>query len=165
MWLPVLVGILLTSLSASAECVPYHEAGQYIGETRCVSGKVLRVESGEKGVTYLNFCEDYRTCPFSVVVFAGDLKHVGDVRQLEGRVIEIHGPVKDYDGRAEIILSEARQLKGEFAKIPPLPRNYDVEQKGHYSAGKFRHPKRAKKARKKRHPATLPIEIPEDDSD
>jgi hypothetical protein len=29
-----------------------------------------------------------------VVIFAVDLKNVGDVRQLQGRVIEVHGPVK-----------------------------------------------------------------------
>jgi len=64
-----------------------------------------------------------------------DLKSVGDVRQLQGRIVEIHGQVKEYDGRAEIILEEYRQLSGSTARIPPLPKNYDVENKGRYSAG------------------------------
>jgi hypothetical protein len=114
-------------------------------------------------VHYLDFCEDFRLCPFTVVIFPSDLKSVGDVRQLQGRVVEIHGPVKEYDGRAEIVLQEPRQLSGGAATILPLPKNYDVEQKGHYSAGKFSHPKARHKPRKKRHPATLPIEIPEDE--
>jgi hypothetical protein len=75
------------------------------------------------------------------VVFRGDLKHVGDVRLLEGRVVEIQGDIKEYDGRPEIILRDARQLRGEAARIPPLPKDFDVERKGRYSAGKFGHPK------------------------
>ena len=59
-------------------------------------------------------------------------------------------------------MPEARQLGGEAKGIPALPKNYDVENKGHYSAGTFRRP-RAKKAYKKRHPAKLPIEVPEDE--
>ncbi len=158
----LLVGVLLFPSWCPAECIPFSEAGKHIGEIRCVTGKVVQVKPGSKGVTYLNFCQDYRVCPFTVVVFGGDLRDVGDVRQLAGKIIEVHGLVKEYDGRAEIILRQARQLSGEAAQIPPLPKNYDVEKKGHYSAGKFSHPK-AKHERKKRQPATLPREIPEDD--
>jgi len=56
-------------------------------------------------------------------------------------MVEIHGPVKLYDNRAEIILNDLRQLKGEAAQIPPLPKTYDVEKRGRYSAGKFSYPK------------------------
>ena len=99
--------------------------------------------------------------PFTVVVFPSDLKNVGDIRQLQGRMIEIHGQVKEYDGRAEIILEEYRQLSGSTARIPPLPKNYDVEKKGRYSAGTFSHPKAGKKPSKKRQTAKLPIDTPE----
>ena len=145
-----------------AECVPFHEARKHIGETRCVSGKIFRVEQGNKGAHYLDFCEDYRTCPFTVVIFASDLRHVGDVRHLQGKEIEIHGPVKEYDGRAEIILSESRQLGKDGAAIPPLPKNYDVEKKGRYSAGTFSRARTSSKTSKKRQKATSPINIPAD---
>jgi hypothetical protein len=115
-------------------------------------------------VHYLDFCDDYRNCPFTVVVFPRDLKNVGDIRHLQGKEIEIHGPVKEFDGRAEVILQESRQLSGPGARIPPLPKNYDVEQKGHYSAGTTSHPK-ARRTTKKKHPAKIPIEIPEDSPD
>jgi hypothetical protein len=82
------------------------------------------------------------------VIFPRDLKSVGDVRQLQGRLVEIHGQVKEYDGRAEIVLEESRQLSGAGTKIPPLPKNYDVEKKGRYSAGTFSHPKPARKTTK-----------------
>src|SRR5438128_11585663 len=136
-----------------AQCVPFAEANQHIGGNRCIAGKVLHIKQGGRGVTFLDFCEDYRVCPFTVVVFPSDLKHVGDVRQLQGKMIEIHGPVKEYDGRAEIVLERAGQLTGDAGQIPPLPKGYDVEKKGRYSAGIFSHPKASRKAKKKRQTA------------
>jgi len=147
---------------ARAECIPISEAQNHVGEVRCVTGIVYRVERGDRGVHFLDFCQDYRTCPFTVVIFPSDLRNVGDIRQLQGKTVEIHGPVKEYDGRAEIILAEARQLGGEARGIPPLPKNYDVENRGHYNAGKFSRPK-ARKTYKKRQPAKLPVEVPGDE--
>jgi hypothetical protein len=161
----LLAGLVLSSSLIRSECIPFDQARQHVGETRCITGKVQRIEQGLKGVHYLDFCEDYRLCPFTAVIFPSDLKSVGDVRQLQGRVVEIHGAVKEYDGRAEIVLQEARQLGGAGVSIPPLPKNYDVEKHGHFSAGKFSHPKAKRKTSKKRERAKLPIEVPEDDED
>lgn len=84
-------------------------------------------------------------CPFTVVVFSHDLKD-GDVRRLGGRTIEIHGPVKLYQGRAEIILNRVSQLSGGAALLPPLPKVYDVVNRGHYSTGHL-HSKKLKAAK------------------
>jgi len=158
---PFLLTLLFPALSA-ADCIPIAEARQHIGEDQCVTGKVFRVKHAGKGLTLFDFCQDSMVCPFTVVVFAHDLKHVGDVSQLQNRVIEIHGPVKEYDGRAEIVLQQSRQLGGEGIRIPPLPKNYDVENKGHYSAGTFSLPKPAYKTSKKRQLAKIPTAIPND---
>ena len=79
--------------------------------------------------------------------------------------MEINGPVKEYDGRAEIVLRENRQVSGELAKIPPLPKNYDAERQGHYSSGKFSHPKAIRTTSKKRNPSGRPIDPMEDGSE
>lgn len=133
-----LIAVLFAAAHALAsDCVPIQEAGQHVGETKCVTGKVHRVSVGAKGVHFLNFCEDQLACPFSVVVFSSDLKDVGDVRRLAGRMIEIRGDVKLYDGKPEIILRRIGQITGGAAMIPPLPKNYDVENRGHFSAGRL----------------------------
>lgn len=143
-----IVAVCGLSVSAAAsDCIPIGEANHHIGETSCVTGKVLGVKVGSSGVHFLNFCEDQMACPFTVVVFSHDLKDVGDVRRLAGRTIEIHGPVKLYDGRAEIILSRISQITGGAALIPPLPKNYDVENRGHYSAGLLYPTKKPKKTK------------------
>ncbi len=143
-----LIFILLTPCSAQAgECLPIHEAGKHIGETKCVTGKVVRVKVGARSVHFLEFCEDAIACPFTVVVFGHDLKDVGDVRRLTGRTIEVRGALKVYDGHPEIILSRISQIEGGAAMIPPLPKNYDVENRGHYSAGRLHPSKKPKKTR------------------
>jgi hypothetical protein len=136
-------------LLAASDCIPIHEASQHVGEVKCVTGKVLRVKVGNKGVHFVDFCEDHLACPFTIVVFPSDLKDVGDVRRLEGRTIEVRGAVKLYDGRAEIILKRISQLSGGVGLIPPLPRNYDVENRGHYSAGRLHPSKKPKKHKAK----------------
>lgn len=52
------------------------------------------------------------------------------MRQLQGRLIEIHGQVKEYDGRSEMTLEQYRQPGGTGASIPSLPKNYDVDKEG-----------------------------------
>lgn len=138
-----------TSFLFSADCLPIHEAGQHIGETKCVTGKVVRVKVGAKGVHFLNFCEEQMACPFTVVVFSHDLKDVGDVRRLAGRTIEIRGALKLYDGRPEIILNRINQIEGGAAMIPPIPKDYDVENRGHYSVGRLRPSKKPTKTKSK----------------
>jgi hypothetical protein len=152
---------VLTGSAFAADCVSFTEARKHIGKTHCVVGTVLHVKDGSRGMTFLDFCEDYRVCPFTVVVFASDLKHVGDVRQLKGRAVEIKGTIVDYDGRAEIILRHPQQLGKGAAFLPPLPKDYDVERKGRFSAGKFSHPKGGKKQTRKKGQA-VGIEDPED---
>ncbi len=132
-----LLPILLFSASLAAKCLPMSEAGKHIGDTKCIAGKVLTVTQSPNGAWFLNFCDDYRKCPFTVVAFSRDLRDVGDVRTLAGKEVEIHGKIKEYQGRAEIILRDRRQLHGESAKIPPVPKEYDASRHGSYRARKF----------------------------
>jgi hypothetical protein len=148
----LLLGLLILAfprLLSASDCIPIQQASQHVGETRCVAGKVLKIRIGNKGVHFLDFCEDQLACPFTVVVFQSGLKDVGDVRRLAGRAIEIHGTVKLYEGRPEIILNHISQITGGAAMIPPLPKNYDVENRGHYSAGRLRPTKKPAKTKAK----------------
>ena len=128
----LLTTALLTSLAAG-ECLSSEQTRDKTGARACVSAKVLKVVAG-RGAHFLDFCDDYENCPFTVVVFDRDLRDVGDVRQLAGQDIEIHGKIVKYEGRSEIVLSDASQLKGNSPKLPPVPKSYDVERRGNFSA-------------------------------
>jgi len=161
-----LMGLCLTVIIPAGlfagDCIPITAAREHIGEDQCVTGKVLRVKHVGRGVTLFDFCQDSMVCPFTVVVFPHDLKRIGNVSQLQNQVIEIHGPVKEYDGRAEIVLNQLRQLGGTGLRIPPLPKNFDVENKGKYRAGTFRLPKAPHKTYPKKQTAAIPINVPPD---
>ena len=159
--------VLLLPFLCPAACIPFDQARNHLDETQCVIGKVIRVQEGDEGVHYLDFCEDHRLCTFTVVVFPHDLKKIGDVRQLAGRVVEIRGEIKEYDERAEIVLASAKQLNSGLLRLSPsqpLPKNFDVEQRGHFSAGTSR-PPRKRSTRTKKGVPTLPAEVSDAESD
>jgi hypothetical protein len=138
------------TLLAAGSCLPFTEAPKKIDETVCITGKVLHVgEAKRSGTHFLNFCADYRKCPFSVVVFARDLEKIGDLQALVGKEIEIHGKVQEYNGQAEIVLKDPDQLTGEISKLPPPPSQYDADRRGSASAGSPSKPQE-KTARKRR---------------
>jgi len=141
-------------------CLEIGEARKHLGKTNCVQGTVVRVEEGHNGTLFLDFCTDYRSCPFTVVVFRADLKSIGDVRRLQGRIISIKGRIEEYDDRAEIVLRRPQQLGESASRLTALPPDYDVEREGHYSAGSFR-PSKAKKPRRTAQGPPVSIEDPD----
>jgi hypothetical protein len=94
-----------------AGCVDFHEADAHAGEMGCISGRVLRVYTSRSGTTFLDFCADYRSCPFGSVIFSSDRNKFGDLQKLSGQSIEIHGAITVYQGRAEIIIRDPEQIR------------------------------------------------------
>jgi endonuclease YncB( thermonuclease family) len=108
----------------SAKRIDYTEAPNHVGEYACVSGKIDHVYTSRKGTIFLNFCPDYKTCPFGVVIFGSDAYKFPNPKQYEGQTLEITGLIKSYQGRPEIILKDQGQikissLKSSFIKEAP----------------------------------------------
>jgi hypothetical protein len=147
--------VLLLPLVARADdiaaCIPFDQAAKHVGQKHCVTGRVLHVKQTQNA-TFLDFCTDYRVCPFTVVAFRGDLRRIGDLRHLAGQIVQIEGKIEDYEGRAEIQLENVRQLLGAAGKLPPLPKAYDVTQRGHASAGDYTLPRSKRRPSRKRQP-------------
>lgn len=93
-----------------APCVGINNAGSLIGKSGCVAGQVLRVFTSRGGNTFLDFCQDYRSCSFTSVIFAGDKDKFGNLESLQGMKVEIHGDIKNYNDRAEIIIHDPHQI-------------------------------------------------------
>ncbi len=133
-WIAAL--LLAGAAVGHADCIPFDQAPRHVGEIVCIRGRVVKVSASHSGTHYLNFCESYLACPFTVVVFPAHLEEIGDVRSLEEHEIEIDGLIKLYNGHPEIVLAESKQLHGDAAlHIPPLPKKYDVTEHGTFSAG------------------------------
>jgi hypothetical protein len=96
--------------AGNAPCVDIHEAAKHVGEDGCVAGRVVRVYTSRAGNTFLDFCPDYRQCPFTTVIFAKDRSKFGDLETLQGRWVEIRGPIVPYRDRPEIIIHDPDQV-------------------------------------------------------
>ena len=92
-------------------CISLRDAVLHTGENTCVEGRVLRVFTSRSGSTFLDFCQDYRNCPFASVIFATDRSRFGNLGSLEGRTVEISGEITTYNGRAEIIVRHPNQIR------------------------------------------------------
>jgi hypothetical protein len=92
-------------------CLALRDAGLHTGENACVEGRVLRVFTSRSGSTFLDFCQDYRNCSFGSVVFATDRSRFANLGSLEGRTVEILGEIITYNGRAEIIIRDPKQIR------------------------------------------------------
>ncbi len=97
--------------AATGPCVSFTGAAPLVGESACITGRVLKVFTSKAGNTYFDFCEDYRKCPFSTVIFSEDRAKFGDLAYLQGQVIEIRGLVSFYREKPQIIIRDPDQLK------------------------------------------------------
>jgi hypothetical protein len=88
----------------------YTKAPDHIGEYAGVRGRLISVYTSAKGITFLDFCRNYRTCPFGAVVFPSSAEKFKDISLYKGRLITIFGQIKSYHGRAEIILNTPDQI-------------------------------------------------------
>lgn len=97
----------------SAGDIDYTDAPGHVGEEARVHGTLVRAYPSKSGTVFLDFCADYKSCPFSGVIFADDAKRFGDLSDLAGERVVLSGTVTLYEGRAEIKLSDPSQLSVE----------------------------------------------------
>lgn len=90
--------------------IPYTSAPNHIGETASVSGILVDAYTSASGTVFLDFCKNYKTCPFSGVIFADDVKRFGDLSRYAGQSVTLTGKISSYQGKAEIVLSDPSQL-------------------------------------------------------
>ncbi len=100
----------MTQSAPQSGCLDLESAAKHTGENSCVAARVLRVFTSRSGNTFLDFCSDYRQCPFTTIIFASDRSRFGNLSALEGRRVEIRGEITSYKGRAEIIVHHPKQI-------------------------------------------------------
>ncbi len=90
--------------------IDYTDALARVGSLASVRGTLVKTYTSKTSTVFLNFCENYKTCPFSGVIFADDVKKFGDLSRYVGQTITLTGKISSYQGKAEIILSSPSQL-------------------------------------------------------
>jgi hypothetical protein len=93
-----------------AGTIDYTEAPNHIGEEASVTGILVDSYTSKSGTVFLDFCDDYKNCPFSGVIFASDAKKFDNLSSFEGKRVTVSGTITSYNGQAEIKLASPSQL-------------------------------------------------------
>jgi hypothetical protein len=96
--------------SVSIGIIDYTEAPAHVGEYASVRGTLVSAYTSKSGTVFLDFCKNYKTCAFSGVIFADDVKAFGDLSRYAGQTITLTGKISSYQDKAEIVLSDPSQI-------------------------------------------------------
>ncbi|MCX7698309.1 MAG: OB-fold nucleic acid binding domain-containing protein, partial [Candidatus Goldbacteria bacterium] len=97
--------------SKQKQKISWKEANKYIGEYIETDGVIVSSYNNGK-VCFLNFHKDYKKY-LTLVIFASDFKKFPDKpeKYYLGKNVKVEGRVKEYQGRPEIIIKTADQIK------------------------------------------------------
>jgi hypothetical protein len=109
---------------AGKTCYSPEDALLHRNKDVCVAAHVYDVVELADGTRFLDLCSPEtpdEVCRFTVMSANGDRKSVGDLSQYRQQDIQIRGVVRPFGGRAEIMLSDARQFRGGSERFRPNP--------------------------------------------
>jgi hypothetical protein len=96
--------------NVSIGTIDYTDAPNHIGDLASVRGTLIDAYTSASGTVFLDFCKSYKTCPFSGVIFADDVKKFGDLSRYAGTVVTLTGKISSYQNKAEIVISDPSQI-------------------------------------------------------
>ena len=98
------------AVSADVGTIDYTDAEENIGNTASVKGILIDAYTSKSGTVFLDFCQSYKSCPFSGVIFADDVSKFGDLSKYAGKSVTLTGLISSYQGQAEMIHSDPSQI-------------------------------------------------------
>jgi DNA/RNA endonuclease YhcR with UshA esterase domain len=107
------LGLVFAALPAHAETIRPAEVNAHVGQTVTVEAAISDIHTGRSGATFIDLGGSYPDNDFTAVIFAGDAAKFPNASALDGKTVAISGPVQLYQGRPEIILKSADQLKAK----------------------------------------------------
>jgi DNA/RNA endonuclease YhcR with UshA esterase domain len=110
----VVIISLLAVTPALAETIAPSDAPKYLGKSVTVEGVVSEVHHTASGkAIFIDIGGHYPDNALAGVIFSDDAPKFPDIDSLEGKTVDITGPIKSYQGRPEIILNDPAQIKAK----------------------------------------------------
>ena len=107
-----ILGLILVATPAIAQPIRPADARAHVGQTVTVEGIVGDVHTaGRSGTTFIDMGGRYPDNALAAVIFSADASKFPNVAALSGKTVDITGAVRLYQGKPEIILNAADQLK------------------------------------------------------
>lgn len=88
-------------------------AGNYIGESKIIEGKISDAYRSKTNTIFLNFEKPYPNHCFTAVIFSSDIYKFPETpeKYYENKIVRIEGKIKEYEGKPEIILEDLSQIE------------------------------------------------------
>lgn len=91
--------------------IVFTDAPEHVGQQHWVEGEVDHVFVSDNDNYFINFCPDFRDCPFSAVIFSESAEHFDDIESWGGEQIYIYGEISTYENRPQIIIEQTEQVE------------------------------------------------------
>lgn len=119
------IGLLTLALSTVAPAqpppaIPDAQAAEHIGKEAAVTGRVATVAT-RGTTTFLNLGAAFPNHTFTGVVFSDAAEKIGDLKQYEGKVVTISGRIEDRQGKPQIVIRSAEQIRPADGAAPAAP--------------------------------------------
>jgi DNA/RNA endonuclease YhcR with UshA esterase domain len=105
------VALIAAAAPAGAQTVGLADLKAHIGKPVTVEAAVSDVHVAASGVTFIDLGGRFPDNNFVAVIFADDAAKFPNATALAGKTVTITGTVQLYQGKPEIILKSAGQLK------------------------------------------------------
>jgi DNA/RNA endonuclease YhcR with UshA esterase domain len=109
--LGVAAATVMVVLPAAAQTIGPSETKAYVGKPVTVQAAITDVHTARSGATFIDMGGAFPDNEFVAVIFADDAAKFPDASSLEGKTVTITGTVQMYQGKPEIVLKSANQLK------------------------------------------------------
>jgi RecJ-like exonuclease len=110
-----ILALLLCAIVAHADkpiVIKDSEAIQYVGKEVEVRGRVVYVTTSPLGTTFISFGREYPRQTFAGFISAGSrLATDRRLTMIQGKIISITGTIQFHDGKPEIEIVSADQIK------------------------------------------------------
>jgi len=103
--------LLLASNSFAQKIYTVDDAKNHIGDTAIVKGEVSQLSVTKGGQVYFNMGGKYPNNKFSAVILKANVSKFDNVKDYEGKIVEIKGEIKLYNSKPEIVLEKKDQIK------------------------------------------------------
>lgn len=108
----IIAGMVFLSSTVSAQKIyPPAEAKDHVDEVVIIKGEVSQVSTTRAGQVYLNMGGKYPQNNFSAVILKANVPSFNNVKDYEGKIVEVTGKVKIYNSKPEIVLDKKEQIK------------------------------------------------------
>lgn len=101
--------LLVSSVYAQKKYTP-EEAKDHVDETVVIKGEVSQVTITKAGQVYFNMGGKFPHNVFSAVILKANASRFENVKDYEGKIIEVTGKIKLYNSKPEIVLEKKEQI-------------------------------------------------------